>query len=129
MRGNQLPVSAARWQHWPHICIDFYFVKHHKIVNNSATNNAREKICKDLDSLEPSYLVGERASLDQQGTTYPNTQALTVVVILSFLGYLCCITPKEGKTISGNVSVTDRGTTLGVFHHLGYFWRLDMIFL
>jgi hypothetical protein len=64
----------------------------------------------------------------KQGTTYPNTQALTVVVLLSFLGYLCCITPKEGKTSSGNVSVTDRGTTLGIFHHLGYFWRPDMIF-
>ncbi len=31
---------------------DFYFVKNHKIVNNSTTNRAREKISTDLESLE-----------------------------------------------------------------------------
>jgi hypothetical protein len=61
-------------------------VKNHKIVNNAATTEAREKISTDMESLEfllttlennriylikldtdfyrqPSYLVGERASL------------------------------------------------------------------
>ncbi len=43
-RGNQLPVSAARWQHWfPDVFCNFYLVQNHKIANNSATSEAREK--------------------------------------------------------------------------------------
>jgi hypothetical protein len=31
---------------------NFYFVKRHKIANNSATAEAREKVSTDLESLE-----------------------------------------------------------------------------
>jgi hypothetical protein len=54
MRGIQLPVSAARWQHGsPHMFCNFYFGKNHKITKkNSTTNKAREKISTDLEFLE-----------------------------------------------------------------------------
>jgi hypothetical protein len=41
MRGNQLPVFAARWQH---MLSYFYLVKNHKIADNLATTEAREEI-------------------------------------------------------------------------------------
>ncbi len=51
-RIHQLPVSAARWQHWSYLCFcNFYFVKNHKIVNISTITEAREKVSKDLESL------------------------------------------------------------------------------
>jgi hypothetical protein len=53
MRGNQLPVSAARWQHWsPDMFCNFYLVKNQKIASDSATTEAREKMRTDLESLE-----------------------------------------------------------------------------
>jgi hypothetical protein len=55
MRENQLPVSAARWEHWsqvPAMLCNFCFVKNHKIADNSATAEAREKIGAHLESLE-----------------------------------------------------------------------------
>jgi hypothetical protein len=45
MRGNQLPVSAARWQHWSQIFFAFF-------AKNSTTTKAREKIKIDLEPLE-----------------------------------------------------------------------------
>jgi hypothetical protein len=48
MRGNQLPVAALVSD----MFCDFYLVKNHKIANNSATTEAREKISTDLKSLE-----------------------------------------------------------------------------
>jgi hypothetical protein len=49
--------SAARfcWQvaaSVPYMFCNFYLVKSHKIVNNSATKKVREKIRKYLESLE-----------------------------------------------------------------------------
>ncbi len=53
MGENQLPVSVPRWQHGSlDMFCNFYFVKNHKIANNSMTTKAREKICTDLESLE-----------------------------------------------------------------------------
>ncbi len=55
MRENQLPVSAARWQHWSQICFcSFYLVKNHKIANNA---EAREKISTYLESRELSKFL------------------------------------------------------------------------
>ncbi len=42
MRGYQLPLSVTRWQHWSQIGHNFYFVKNHKITNNSTNTEARE---------------------------------------------------------------------------------------
>jgi hypothetical protein len=50
MRGYQLPISAARLV--PDMFCNFYLVKNHKIANNSATTEAREKISTYLESLE-----------------------------------------------------------------------------
>ncbi len=36
----------------PDMFCDFYLAKNHKIVNNSTTTEAGEKISKDLESLE-----------------------------------------------------------------------------
>jgi hypothetical protein len=36
----------------PDLRCNFYLVKYHKIANNSATTEAREKIYKDLEFLE-----------------------------------------------------------------------------
>jgi hypothetical protein len=47
MRGNQLPVSAARWQHGFWICLA---MKNYKIANDSATTKAGEKISRILKS-------------------------------------------------------------------------------
>jgi hypothetical protein len=49
--------SAARFSNQIAACVpdmfrNFYLVKNHKIVNNSATTEAREKISKGLESLE-----------------------------------------------------------------------------
>ncbi len=52
IRINQLPDSVARWQHVFEICFETYFVKSHKIADNSATAEAREKVSIDLESLE-----------------------------------------------------------------------------
>jgi hypothetical protein len=53
LRGYQLPFSAARWQELvPDMFYNFYLVKNHKIANNSATTEAREKISTNLESLE-----------------------------------------------------------------------------
>ena len=41
---------VAAWA--PDMFCDFYLVKSHKIANNSATTAAREKISKDLESVE-----------------------------------------------------------------------------
>jgi hypothetical protein len=43
MRGNQVHVSAARWQHGLQICFATFINKKHKIDNNSTTSKAREK--------------------------------------------------------------------------------------
>jgi hypothetical protein len=50
MRGNQLPVSAARLV--PVMFYNFYLVKNHKISDNTATTEDREKISTYLESLE-----------------------------------------------------------------------------
>ncbi len=42
--------QVAAWI--PNIFCNFYLVKSHKIANNSATTEAREKISTDLESLE-----------------------------------------------------------------------------
>jgi hypothetical protein len=61
MRENQLPVSAAEWQHgsqcrvaawFPDMCCNFYLMKNHKIVKTSMATKAREKISTDIESLE-----------------------------------------------------------------------------
>ncbi len=52
MRRNQLPVSAASCQHGSYICLKINLVKNHKIANNSATTEAREKISTNLESSE-----------------------------------------------------------------------------
>jgi hypothetical protein len=53
MRGNQLAVSAARWQHGSQICLaTFYLEKNHKIAKNSTTIKAGEKTSTYLESLE-----------------------------------------------------------------------------
>jgi hypothetical protein len=39
MRGNQLPVSAARF---PDVLCNFYFVKNYKIAKNSKTTKAKK---------------------------------------------------------------------------------------
>jgi hypothetical protein len=44
----------------PAIFCNFYLVKNHKIADNSATTEAREKICTYLESLEFSKFVGVR---------------------------------------------------------------------
>jgi hypothetical protein len=44
MSGNQLPVSAARWQNDSQICFaSYFFVKNHKTDKNSTINKARDK--------------------------------------------------------------------------------------
>jgi hypothetical protein len=44
MRGNQLPVSARQVAALGlNMFCNFYLVKNHKIANNSATTEAREK--------------------------------------------------------------------------------------
>ncbi len=49
MRGNQLPVSANRWQHGSQIHFwNLYFLNNHKIAKNSTTTKAREKISTDF---------------------------------------------------------------------------------
>jgi hypothetical protein len=50
-------ISAASFCHKaaalvPDIFCNFYFVKNHKIANNSATTEARENISADLESSE-----------------------------------------------------------------------------
>jgi hypothetical protein len=52
--GNQLPISAARWQGWslPDMFFKFYLVKNHKIANNSGITETTEKISTHLESLE-----------------------------------------------------------------------------
>ncbi len=50
-------ISAASFYHKlavlvPDMFCNFYFVKNHKIANNSATTGAREKISTYLESLE-----------------------------------------------------------------------------
>ncbi len=53
MRGNQLPVSAGQVAALVlNTFCNFYSVKNHKIANNSATTEAREKISIYLESLE-----------------------------------------------------------------------------
>jgi hypothetical protein len=53
MRVNKLTGSTTRWQHGYQICLEtFFFVKNHKIADNSTTATAREKISTDLESLE-----------------------------------------------------------------------------
>ncbi len=43
MRGNQLPVSATRWQHGYQIYFETYLLKIHKIdFKNSTINKARK---------------------------------------------------------------------------------------
>jgi len=43
LRGNQLPVSDARWQHGSQLCFcNFYKVKNHKIAKNSTTIKAKK---------------------------------------------------------------------------------------
>jgi hypothetical protein len=44
MRRNHLLVSATRWQHWYQIGFATLFSENHKIANNSATTEAKEKI-------------------------------------------------------------------------------------
>jgi hypothetical protein len=44
MRGNQLPVSAARWQLGSLIVYAIVFSENHKIAKNSTANKGREKI-------------------------------------------------------------------------------------
>jgi hypothetical protein len=53
MRGNQLQVSATKWQQGrlPDLIRKFYLVKNHKIAKNSTTTKARQK-STDLESLE-----------------------------------------------------------------------------
>ncbi len=54
MRGNRMLVSGTRWQHGSQICFTT-FIKWklaHKMVENSTTPIAREKISTDLGSLE-----------------------------------------------------------------------------
>jgi hypothetical protein len=41
---------VAAW--FPDMICNFYFVKNHKIANNSAATEAREKIRTDLESLD-----------------------------------------------------------------------------
>jgi hypothetical protein len=51
--GNQLPVSATRWQHWYYICFaTFIWWNTTKLAKNSTTTNASEKISTDLESIE-----------------------------------------------------------------------------
>jgi hypothetical protein len=53
MRENQLPVSAARWNHCSKICFVTFSLKNNKIAKNSTiTIKARETIRTDLESLE-----------------------------------------------------------------------------
>jgi hypothetical protein len=52
MRGNQLPVSATRWQHWFQICFAIFLLKDYKIAKNSITAKTRDKISTELESLE-----------------------------------------------------------------------------
>ena len=49
MRGNQLPVSAARWQHGYQICFANFIGQ---TAKNPTTTKAKEKISTDLESLE-----------------------------------------------------------------------------
>jgi hypothetical protein len=49
--------SAASFHHqeaawFPDMFCNFYLVKNHKIVKNSTTTKAKEKISTDLESLE-----------------------------------------------------------------------------
>jgi len=49
---NSLPVSADGWQAWvPGMLSNFYFVKNHKTVDNSANTEARENLSPKLESL------------------------------------------------------------------------------
>jgi hypothetical protein len=51
MRENQLPVSAvAAWV--SAMFCNFYFVKNHKIADNSTTTKAGEEISEHLEYLE-----------------------------------------------------------------------------
>ncbi len=52
IRINQLPVSAARWQHEFGYVSWLILQKNHKIVNNFTTTEAKEKMSIDLESLE-----------------------------------------------------------------------------
>jgi hypothetical protein len=50
--ANQLPVSAARWQHCSQICLGIFITKNHKIAKSSTNTKAREKIIQDLETLQ-----------------------------------------------------------------------------
>ncbi len=53
IRTNQLPDSVARWQRGSQIYVwQLYFLKSHKIANNSTTAEDRVKINTNLESLE-----------------------------------------------------------------------------
>ncbi len=52
VRGYQLPGSATRWQHWSKISFETFLVKITKLIKNSVTTQAREKISTHLESLE-----------------------------------------------------------------------------
>jgi hypothetical protein len=57
IRINQLPDSAARFccqvAAWvPDMFCNFYLVKSHNIVHNTTSTEAREKINRDLESIE-----------------------------------------------------------------------------
>jgi hypothetical protein len=53
MRGNQMPVFCHQVAALvPDMFCNFYLVKNHKIANNSATTEAREKIDAYLEFLD-----------------------------------------------------------------------------
>jgi hypothetical protein len=53
MRENQSPDSVTRWQHgFPDMFCNFHLVKSHKVANNSAATEAREKVSTDFESVE-----------------------------------------------------------------------------
>jgi hypothetical protein len=52
MRGSQLPLSAAWWQHGSQICFaNFYLVKNHKFAKKNSTNT-KSRVELDTDSFK-----------------------------------------------------------------------------
>jgi hypothetical protein len=61
MRGNQLPVFAARWQHGSQICFSNFILQNiTKLLKTQQQLKLEKKVSTDLESLEFYKNFGKR---------------------------------------------------------------------
>ncbi len=113
MKENQLPVSAARWQHWSQLGFATFILW--KIADNSATTEAREKISTFLESIEFQKLF------DVCLTKFENCQ-----ILLNQFSHWCLVTTKlfsVWKSLIANsfiiCSLTELGQCLFIIKKYG----------